>query len=291
MNIIFQVNGGIGKCIASTAVCKSIKQKYPDSKLIVISGYPEVYLNNPNVHRAYNFGGQQYFYEEYIDGKEILVLAHDPYLDTKHIKMEEHLVETWCRIFDLPFIQKNGELFINKREIEFYKSKFHSDKPIMLLQTNGGASSDIKYSWARDIPSYLVENVIEEFAPHYNLVHIKREDQIGYEKTFPVQDNFRALLVLISLSERRLFMDSFAQHAAACIDKTSVVLWVANSPKVFGYDIHTNILANAETNKPELKNSYLSKYNIAGDLLEFPYNDEKEIFNVDNIIDSLRIKP
>ena len=288
MNIIFQINGGIGKCIASTSVCKSIKQKYPDSKLIVISGYPEVYLNNPNIDRAYNFGAQQYFYEEYIENKNILVLAHDPYLDAKHIKMEEHLVETWCRLYDLPFIQKHGELFVNKREVDFYKNKYNSDKPILLLQTNGGGQTDIKYSWARDIPRHIVEKVIEEFSPNFNMVHIRREDQMQYENTFHIQDNFRALLVLVTLSEKRLLMDSFAQHAAACVDKSSVVLWVCNSPKVFGYDIHKNIICNPETHKPELKNSYLSKYNISGDLLEFPYMDEKEIFNVDDIINSLK---
>lgn len=33
MNVIFQINGGIGKVITSTAVCVSIKAKYPDAKV------------------------------------------------------------------------------------------------------------------------------------------------------------------------------------------------------------------------------------------------------------------
>lgn len=287
-NIIFQISGGIGKCIAGTAVCKSIKAKYPESKLIVVSGYPEVFLNNPNVDRAYAFGQQQYFYKEYIEDKEILVLAHDPYLDAKHIKFEEHLIETWCRIFDLPVLSKTGELFLNQREIDFYTKKFVSDKPILLLQTNGGAGSDLKYSWARDIPSGVVYEVINNYSSLYNIVHIRRDDQLQYDGTYGVQDNFRALLVLISISSKRLFMDSFAQHAAACLGKESVVLWICNSPKVFGYDIHTNITANKETVTPELRNSYLSKYNIGGELLEFPYNNESEIFNTNEVINALK---
>ena len=67
----------------------------------------------------------------------------------------------------------------------------------------------------------------------------------------------------------------------------STVCWIANSPVVFGYDMHTNILANPFTTKPELRNSYFGKFNIAGDLLEFPYNNEDEIFDVDKIIKSL----
>jgi hypothetical protein len=287
MNIIFQINGGIGKVIAGTAICASIKSKYPDDKLIVVSGYPEVFLGNPNVERAYAFGQQAYFYQEYIENQEVLVLAHDPYLESKHIKHEEHLIETWCKLYDLPVTKMVGELFLTQREIDFFSAKFVSDKPILLLQTNGGAQADIKYSWARDIPSYVVENVIYKFKDQYNIVHIRRDDQPQYEGTFGVSDTFRALLVLIQMSEKRLLMDSFGQHAAAAFNKPSTVLWICNSPKVFGYDMHTNIEANAETTTPELRNAYLGKYNIAGDPIEFPYAKETDIFNVDQIINSI----
>ena len=283
MNIIFQINGGIGKVVAATAVCKSIKVKYPDSKLIVVSGYPDVFLNNPNVNRAFAFGQQQYFYEEYVENQDFIVFAHDPYLDTTHLKFEEHLIETWCRIYDLPFIQKQGEIFLTQREVDFYSQKYISDKPIFLLQTNGGGDSNVKYSWARDIPHNIVRDVVEQFRADYNIVHIRRDDQINYEHTIGVSDNFRSLVVLISLSDKRLLMDSFAQHVAAALNLSSVVLWVVNSPKVFGYDIHTNIIAEPETKKPDIRAAYLSKYNIGGELVEFPYNNEMEIFNIGKI--------
>ena len=61
-----------------------------------------------------------------------------------------------------------------------------------------------------------------------------------------------------------------------------------NTPTQFGYDNNENILAKAETKKGELKNSFLSKYNIVGDLTEFPYNNESEIFDVQEIIQALK---
>jgi hypothetical protein len=290
MNVIFQINGGIGKVVAATAVCKSIKVKYPDSKLIVVSGYPDVFLNNPNVDRAFAFGQQQYFYEEYVENQDFIVFAHDPYLDTTHLKFEEHLIETWCRIYDLPFIQKQGEIFLTQREIDFYSQKYISDKPIFLLQTNGGGDSNIKYSWARDIPHNIVRDIIEQFRADYNMVHIRRDDQINYEHAIGVSDNFRSLVVLISLSDKRLLMDSFAQHVAAALNLPSVVLWVVNSHKVFGYDIHTNIIAEPETKKPDIRAAYLNKYNIGGELVEFPYNNEMEIFNIGKILEKFENK-
>jgi hypothetical protein len=65
--VIFQINGGIGKCIAATAVCSAIKKKYQDCDLFVLSGYPEVFLNNPNVAKSLAFGTLSYFYQDYIE--------------------------------------------------------------------------------------------------------------------------------------------------------------------------------------------------------------------------------
>jgi hypothetical protein len=287
MNIIFQISGGLGKCIMATSVCSAIKKKYPESNLIVVSAYADVFLNNPNVDRSYNFGGMSYFYDEFIDSKEFKVFAHDPYLETAHIKQNEHLIKTWCEMFDVQYNNEKPELFLTQREVQFFQNKFAADKPIMVLQTNGGAQTEHKYSWARDIPSTAVVKVIDHFKEDYYIAHIRREDQLGYEHTIPVTDSFRALCVLLNFSQKRLLIDSFAQHAAAALGLPSTVCWVSNKPKVFGYDLHDNIQANAFTNKPELRNAYLSKFNIAGDLIEFPYNSEDEIFDAEVIIESL----
>jgi hypothetical protein len=287
MNIIFQINGGIGKCILATAVCKAIKKKYPESNLIVVSGYPDVFLNNKEVHRSYVFNGLSYFYDEYIDGKDFLIFANDPYLETGHIRQDEHLLKTWCEMFGLEYDGETPSINLTTREVKYFQNKFATEKPIMLLQTSGGAQTDHKYSWARDLPSTVVVKVIEYFKNDYTIVHIRREDQLSYNDTISITDTFRALCVLLTMSTKRLLIDSFAQHAAAALELPATVCWVSNKPEVFGYDLHDNISANKFTNKPELRNAYLSKFNIAGELIEFPYNSEDEIFNTEAVIESL----
>jgi hypothetical protein len=288
MNIVFQINGGIGKCVIATAVCEAIKKEYPKSKLIVISGYPDVFLNNPNVDRAFVFGGVSYFYEEYIEDKEFKIFAHDPYLQTEHVEQKEHLIKTWCEMFNIPYNGESPRIYLTDREIKFFGNKFSSDKPLFLLQTNGGAPSDMAYSWSRDMPISVANDIVNEFKDVYNIIHIRREDQIPLENTIPITDSFRALAVLISLSRKRLFIDSFCQHTAAALELPSTVCWITNKPNVFGYEIHDNIISNIFTVKPELRNAYLSKFNIGGDLLEFPYNDESEIFDANAIISSVK---
>lgn len=288
MNIVFTINGGLGKCVAATAVCKAIKNNYPDCKLIVVSGYPEVFQNSKRVDFAYAFGQEQYFYTKYIHGQEVKIFANEPYLVTEHILGQEHLIETWCKMYGINYNGEMPEVEINEREFNFFRNKFASQKPIMLIQSNGGApNQDVKYSWSRDIPTHIVQSVIEEYSSKYTIFHIRREDQPGFDKTTPIQESFKGLSVLIALSKKRLFMDSFCQHTAAALQQRSTTLWVVNSPKVFGYQLHDNILPNPENNTPDLRFSFYNKYNIVGAPNEFPYLSERNIFNVDSVITSI----
>ena len=287
MNIIFTINGGLGKSIFATAVLKAIRKKYHDAKIIVVTGYPDVFLNVPYVDFAFNHGQETYFYEKYIQNQEFLVFAQEPYLVTEHIQQKEHIIESWCRLCGVPYQGEQPEVYLTERELTYYSIKYNSDKPIMVLQSNGGGQQDLKYSWARDMPAVVVNSIIQEFSSKYNIYHIRREDQFGYENTTPVHESYKGIACLIARSQKRLFIDSFCQHLSAALKLKSTVLWIANSPNVFGYKTHDNIICNPETKKPDLRNSLYSKYNIGGALIEFPYEKDTEIFNIDKILDSL----
>jgi len=291
MNIIFSIHGGIGKCVMATAVCAAIKKKYPKSKLIVVSGYADVFLNNPHVDRAYEHGRLSYFYEEYLQNKNVLVFANDPYLTTAHVNQNEHLIKTWCEMFDIPYNGEKPQIYLTPREQKYFGVMFASEKPILLIQANGGSPTELKYSWARDLPYDLVQKIVDEFMQDYNILHICREDQAKYRGAQPIHANIRQLCVLIAISQKRLLIDSFAQHVAAAFELPSVVCWIANKPEVFGYEIHNNIVSNPFTIKPELRNSFLHKFNIQGDLMEFPYESEAEIFNYDVVITAIKETP
>lgn len=285
--VIFQVNGGIGKCIMSTAVLSGIKEKYPEHEIIVISGYPDVYVGNQRITKSYGFGQVNYFYEDHIEGNEIVAICQDPYNETAFIQQNKQLIEIWYDMAGLEYKGQKPELFLSDREIQFHQTKIQgtSGKPLLFIQSNGGADGQVqKYSWARDIPTSVMNKLIEHYSPKYDIVHIRRADQIAYNGTLLLNDEFRAVASIMLASNKRVFMDSFAQHTAAALNLPSTVLWIANKPEVFGYELHKNILANPETKKGELKTSFLQKYDISGNPIQFPYNSEEEIFNIDEII-------
>ena len=126
MKIIFQINGGQGKCIAATAVCKAIKAQYPDSRLIVVSGHPYVFLCNELIDENLGFNELRYFWQQHIDGQDIKVMAHDRYLETAFIQGKTHLAKLWCEMFGIKYNGELPELFINNRELFFPTSSASS---------------------------------------------------------------------------------------------------------------------------------------------------------------------
>jgi len=288
--LVWHIEGGLGKNIAATSLLSSIKEKYPDRKIIMTVSYPEVFINNPDIYRVYNLRNLNYFYQDYIENNDVLVFRNEGYFQNGHITKQKHLINNWCDILDIEYknqLPKINFNLVQKRMINLWRR----DKPILLIQSNGGPMEDGKvYSWTRDIPPLVVRNIVEKYSQQYHIIQVcrnKEEVIIGVnESYFKPMSNFD-LISLVAASDKRVLIDSCLQHAAAALNLPSTVLWVGTSPKIFGYEIHSNVLANEPKNKPKLINSYLFDYSFNGDSLECPYNDVDEIFNLDDIFNSI----
>ena len=292
MNVIFSIEGGLGKSIMGTAVLKAIKKQYNKANIIVVSSYPDVFIGNPNVNKVLTHETMGGVYEKYIMNKEAKVFVTDPYSTSDYITEEKHLIQIWCEMYGLKYDGEKPELFISNAEKQYFEQFYKLDKPIMVIQPHGGAiNQPLKYSWTRDIPQPIMQDIINHYAKDYAILHIKREDQIMYENTFQALDSFRSIAVLLSMSKKRLLIDSSAMHIATALNLPSVVTWVGTNPKIFGSDIHTNILANEPTKKPNLNHPHYSKYLLFQDVSTIPYNDLYEVFDIEKIVQSIDNQP
>lgn len=288
--IVWHIQGGLGKNVAATGLCKTIKETYPDRKLILSVSWPEVFLNNPYVDRVYPIGNSPYFYEDYIHEKDTLIFRHEPYHQTGHILKKQHLIKSWSELLNVPYENQKPEIHINwaqRGTVNFWKR----DKPVLLIQTNGGplAGQKYSYSWTRDMPYEVALTIAERYQQDYHIMQICREDSAkipGAEHIFASMPNIQLFGALVA-SEKRVLIDSSLQHAAAAFDLPSTVLWIGTSPTVFGYDTHTNILANPPSGNTKLIGAYLYDYQFTGELHECPYRDIKDMFDINQIINSI----
>lgn len=291
---IFHLEGGLGKHVAATAIARAIKKNHPERDLIVVCAYPEIFINLNFVSRVYRHGHTPYFYQDYIKDQDFLMFKHEPYFTTEHIKKETSLIENWCNLYELEYSGELPEIKFNFRQSQFNQNLWSRNKPIMLIQTNGGPMEEqpYPYSWTRDIPPYLHEDIVKEFSPTYHIIQVCRHEQqaINHPDVEVINGPLSniELFGLVAISSKRLLIDSSLQHAAAALGKESTVLWIGTDPKVFGYDSHRNIVANLEDTNFNLPDSYLFDYNFTGTLHECPVTDQTTMFDISEIINSLK---
>lgn len=286
---VFHVEGGLGKHIAATAVAKCIKNNHPDRELIVVCGYPEIFLNLEFVDRVYRIGVTPYFYQDYVKDKDTLIFKHEPYFTTDHVHKRVGLIENWCKLLGLTFSGESPELVFNVRQLQFGARKWGRNRPIMVLHTNGGPLKDqpYPYSWTRDMPPPIAQSIVQAFSNDYHIIQICRNSEQalpGVEVVHEQMSNME-LLSLLRYSQKRVLIDSCLQHAAAALRLPSTVLWVGTSATTFGYSLHNNIQAKLPE-KVKLPDSYLFDYNFNGIIHECPLLD-LNIFDVSEVLNSV----
>lgn len=285
--IIFHSEGGHGKQIMATAVIRAIKKQYPEYKIVVATSWDGGFFYNPDVYRFYTIGQTNYFFDDYIK-EDTKIFRLEVYHTEDHILQKKHLTESWCNMYGIKHDGVLPKIYLNPREIEIAKDKIKPDgRPIMLLQTHGGGSGQYsKKSWARDIPIETARELVDYYKNGYRILHLRRADQPELQGTEMVNLPFRELYAVFTLSSKRIFIDSFAQHVAAGLGLQSVVCWIGNKPEVFGYDMHINILPDANIINRFNKYSYVDELDISGQIQQFPY-DDVNVFNINNIIDAV----
>ena len=290
---IFNPEGGLGKIIASTAIAKAIKEKYPDRTLIVVTPWPEVYLNNPLVERVYRPGAMPYFYQDYIKGKDTIVFKGEPYFNTGHLYNKQHLIKSWCETHSLKYDENlTPELYFTSAESTRVQGQVVRDKPTLLLQTNGGMykGNNMQYCWTRDMPYNQAQILCDELSKQFQIIHVTRPEcpQLNNTETLQEVDK-RTLMLMAGLCTKRILIDSCLQHAAAALKAKSTVLWVATHPEVFGYKLHNNIKPAVEfrdnQNTQYIDSSFFD-YDFNGPEHEYPFASP-DVFNLQEIVDSL----
>jgi len=288
--VIFHIDGGCGKNIVATSVVKSIKAAYPEHKLIVVTAYPEVFVHNPNIFRVYKFGNIPYFYDDYINGKDSIILRSEPYHSGDLLYRKKSLAEIWCDVFNIPCVDTKPNIYLTERELIFTQNKLQKEGPILLIQSSGGASNqEHPYSWSRDLPPVFAQEIVNSVKDKFSkILHVRTEKQPKLENTFSVTENFRNLFCCVALSDKIVGIDSFAQHAAAAFGKKATVGWISNSPVVFGHSIHDNILATGAESFRHRIDSYLEEDDWTGGRFhECPYDNISSLFDKNRFIESI----
>ena len=286
---MFHIEGGIGKNIVATNIVRAIKKAHPERSLIVVAPYPEVFVHNPNIYRVYKTGMCPYFYEDYIKDKDTIVFKHEPYNSNEVITRKTNLAKAWCKSLDLEYDVNKPVLHFNQIEQQnalLLQQSYSNGKPMVAVQINGGIGSSprhINFNWFRDLPPQYVQPIINKYKDIFTFIQIRANNQIQLENCTQVDLSLREIFLLLSQCKTALTIDSVTQHVMATFQKPSLVCWVGNSPIVYGYSMHTNVMSNLEFKYDNLE-SYLDPYPLQTQGHQCPHNyDAGNLFNQDTL--------
>lgn len=289
-NIVFISEGGIGKVVASTAVVKRLREEYPDKKIIVLSGCPELFAYDPNVDEALRFDNPNKFYDRYIRDKESHIFKIEPYVQNDYINNDRHLLDVWCEECGVERKGANPTLHFLKNEYELAKT-LHDEitengkKKLIMFQWIGGLvpqdnkevtllDNKLKMH-RRSIPKTVAQQVVNKLvAKGYAVGNIAHENFPAMSGSTRIFYNLRATLALLKYAEGFVGIDSFLHHAAVAMNLKGVVVWGGTNPKKLGYEGQIN-LAKVACKTPfcHRPDSYLYDGDAHSGLWNCPYDE------------------
>jgi hypothetical protein len=242
-NLVLSINGGLGKCIMATAVIASYKRTFPDAKVVVVSGYPETFVNNPYVYKNFSFQ-VPYLWTDYFGNPDYKVSAADPYFEESWIKNSpKHLIDIWCKMLGVDPVQKTPLLYFSGPEIDELNAMIKVDKPLMVVQSTGGAHPAAR-SWTRNPDHNEFNEHLSKYLESHFVLHLCLPETPVLSNVHQRVDNInrRQAMALVHYAAAFIGIDSYGMHARAANElagPTEIFFPLAESVDRLGY-IRTN---------------------------------------------------
>jgi len=251
------IEGGLGKVVAATAAIRNLKKAYPEKKLIVVSGYPEVFDRNPHVFRTFGFNQHKYLYNDYV--KNGTIFERDPYhMDTYRFD-ECHLAQAFCDGWGIEFDgDPKPEIYLDDAVISVTRNELIPLKedglPLIVVQYLGRSPVDQQSktyipTGRENLP--LFEEVMNKLCGKVRMMVMKtpEEPTLKVAKNTVILNNavhFSRWFGYMYNADGFLSIDSCSHHIAAAFNKPGVAVWGRTSEKNLGYAGQTNVLGTCE---------------------------------------------
>lgn len=254
--LLLYIQGGLGKVIMSTAVIRNFKEKHPEAEIITVSGYPEVFLNNPYVSRAFSFN-QPYLWRDYVSKSDVQINSAEPYHSQEWIKdtRQRHLIAIWSRMLDPEVRVKYHypELYFSGAEVEELNRMIATEKPILVVQSTGGSDPGA-IDWTRNPPTEELDLYLGKYMESHFIVHLAQPNTPQLTSIHQRVDMLsrRQAMCLVYHSPKFVGIDSFGLHTRASLgvkSNTDIFLPLPGSVNKISYDIVNNIIPSEEVQK------------------------------------------
>ncbi|HEY0090415.1 MAG TPA: hypothetical protein VGB37_16315 [Candidatus Lokiarchaeia archaeon] len=244
MNYTTEITGGIGKHILATSFIKWLNEKYPKSKLIVVSAYPEIFEYNPRIFRNLRID-QPYLFEDYIKDSDFRTGEVYNLIEYYQEKDKKHLMNLFPKAYGFNKYNENPEMEIYLTKGEEVDGDVYNKQnfPLITFQPFGGLPPGVQYNRMkvdtseRDMPMGLAIKIVQILNLNgFKVLQIRGPSEPMIPNTLQLNLPFRNLLPISKYSLGHIGIDSCFMHTAACFKKPQLIFWGNTHKDNLGYE-------------------------------------------------------
>jgi len=245
------VEGGIGKCVAFSAIVDALAEKSGE-QIQVHTPYHEVFGGNPQVKWVFDAASVP-MNDPRIMGSANIEFC-EPY-KSNFMKGTEHLIESYCKLLGVTYDENmRPKLYTDyaKEQAEALLKEAEIEGDYVVVQFTGGqppmpqniAGPYMSADPGRNYPHYLAQQVINKLVeenPERTVIHFGLPNEPMYENTKRLDAPFPVWHEIIKGAEGFIGIDSSLNHMAASAKTPGVVVWGSTRFNQFGYPENVNM--------------------------------------------------
>ena len=231
--IIFRYGKSIGDHLYMTGVISKIFEK--KFKIIVLTNYPELFINNPKVYKIFNLN--KYFNRkillrifEVIQGESIKSFRNqikdsEKYSFMKFYPRNIHIAHAACFHFEmnLKFDNFKNEIFFSRDEILKFRKKLDLPNNFAVIHSEAKNTYTKSKNWGHE----RIQNIINKF-DKINWIQVGRPGEYELENIYKKYFNIslRELAYIIYSSNFLVCMEGMYNHMASAFEKKNFLIHI-----------------------------------------------------------------
>jgi len=252
MDRIIYADGGIGRVLCLTPAIRKLKERNPDDRIVVVTAWRDVFLNNPNVSKIYPFD-HSYLWDDVVRLGRLY--NPEPYHDYEYYTQKHHIAQSFDRIINGSTEAMNGlfpEIYLSPELLQFGKElvehikKESGKERVIAFQPFGasgcGGRDFVADPSCRSLSAHTAKRMADaasDWGMMFSCTHI----DLDHTNIWKRDSSLLELFAIVAACDYVITIDSSLAHIGAAFRKPGIQLLGGTFAENVGYpDLYRTII-------------------------------------------------